>query len=84
MINVQVAWAGSLLAGVYQTSGPLTGGLVNKFGCRSVCLAGGMVACLALLCSTLSGSVNVLIVTYGVMGGLGLGMIYLPATVAVG
>ena len=35
-----VSWVGSLLCGLYMGSGPIVGGLVNKFGCRSVCIAG--------------------------------------------
>jgi len=30
-----VSWVGSLLAGVYMTTGPIVGALVNKYGCRS-------------------------------------------------
>ena len=35
-----VSWVGSLLCGVYLMSGPIVGGLVNRFGCRPVCIAG--------------------------------------------
>ena len=35
-----VSWVGSLLCGVYLMSGPIVGGLVNKFGCRPVCILG--------------------------------------------
>ena len=79
-----VAWVGSLLAGVYMTSGPLVGGLVNKFGCRPVCMVGGVVACSSLMLSTFSPNVEVLMLTYGIMGGFGLGLIYLPAVIACG
>ena len=34
--------------------------------------------------STLSPNVPVLMLTYGIIGGFGLGLIYLPAVVAVG
>ena len=68
-----ISWAGSLLAGVYLTSGPIVGGLVNKFGCRPVCIAGGVVSSLGLALSTLSPNVGVLMLTYGVIGGFGLG-----------
>ena len=37
-----VSWVGSLLCGVYLMSGPVVGGLVNKFGCRPVCIAGNV------------------------------------------
>ena len=79
-----VAWVGSLLCGVYQLSGPLVGGLVNKFGCRPVCMMGAVLAWASFSLSSLSPNVPVLMVTYGLLGGLGLGLIYLPAIVSVG
>ncbi len=79
-----ISWVGSLLCGVYLMSGPIVGGLVNKFGCRPVCIAGSVIACLGLALSTFSPNVPVLMLTYGVIGGFGLGLIYLPAVVAVG
>ena len=65
-------------------SGPIVGGLVNKFGCRMVCIFGSIVACIGFCLSTLSPNVPTLMITYGVIGGFGLGLIYLPAVVAVG
>ena len=79
-----VAWVGSLLCGTYMLSGPLVGGLVNRFGCRPVCMVGGLVAWAAISLSTFSPSVPVLMLTYGVLGGFGLGLIYLPAIISVG
>lgn len=79
-----VSWVGSLLAGVYPMSGPIVGGLVNKFGCRPVCMTGAVVAALGLGLSIFSPNVYVLMVTFGVVGGFGLGLVYLPAIVAVG
>ncbi len=78
-----VSLVGSLLVGAYLTSGPIVGGLVNKFGCRPVCVAGAVVSCLGLASSSLVGSVGALMFTYGIVGGFGLGLIYLPAVVAV-
>lgn len=43
--------------------------LVNKFGCRPVTMVGSILATFAFLLSTQSGSVEILILTYGVMGG---------------
>lgn len=80
----EVAWVGSLLSGVYLSAGPIVSALANKFGCRAVCIAGSVIACAAFALSTLSQSVSMLMLTYGVMGGFGFGMIYLPAVVAVG
>lgn len=80
----KVAWVGSLLSGVYLSAGPIVSALANKYGCRIVCIAGSIIGCIAFALSTLSSSINVLMLTYGVIGGFGFGMIYLPAVVAVG
>lgn len=58
--------------------------LTNKYGCRAVCIAGSIIGCAAFVLSTFSPNVNILMLTYGVMGGLGFGLIYLPAVVCVG
>jgi len=79
-----VSWVGSLLCGVYLMSGPIVGGLVNKFGCRPVCMAGSLITCIAFSLSIFATNVPMLMLTYGVLGGFGLGLIYLPAVVAVG
>lgn len=64
--------------------GPVVSALANKYGCRAVCIAGGIFASVAFVLSTFSESVGMLMLTYGVMGGFGFGLIYLPAVVAVG
>ncbi|XP_057375663.1 monocarboxylate transporter 14-like isoform X1 [Daphnia carinata] len=79
-----VAWVGSLLAGVYLSCGPIVGALTNKFGCRTTCIMGSVVGMVAFALSTLSESVAMLMVTYGIIGGIGFGLIYLPAIVSVG
>ncbi|EDV39554.1 uncharacterized protein Dana_GF10083 [Drosophila ananassae] len=79
-----VAWVGSLLSGVYLSAGPIVSALANKYGCRAVCIAGSIIACIAFVLSTFSNSVGMLMATYGFLGGFGFGMIYLPAVVAVG
>ncbi|KAL0880019.1 hypothetical protein ABMA27_002517 [Loxostege sticticalis] len=79
-----VAWVGSLLSGVYLAAGPIVSALCNKFGCRAVCVAGSLVATTAFVLSTFSKSVTVMMITYGLLGGIGFGMIYLPSVVAVG
>lgn len=58
--------------------------LANKFGCRAVCIAGAFLASAAFVLSTFTKSLGMLMLIYGVMGGVGFGMIYLPAVVAVG
>ncbi|KRT80991.1 membrane transporter [Oryctes borbonicus] len=80
----KTAWAGSLLSGMYLSAGPVVSALTNKYGCRTVCVAGGLISTVAFILSTFSPTVNILMLTYGVMGGIGFGLIYLPAVVCVG
>ena len=79
-----VSWVGSLLCGIYMLSGPLVGGLVNRFGCRPVAVAGSVLSAAAMAASTLARDVVTFILVYGVLGGLGFGLVFLPAVVCVG
>nr|CAD7432758.1 unnamed protein product [Timema monikensis] len=79
----KVAWAGGLLSGIYLSVGPIASALTNKYGCRTVCIVGSILGCIAFIFSSLSPNINVLIITYGIMGGIGLGLIYLPSVVCV-
>lgn len=80
----KVAWVGSLLCGFYLIVGPVVSALTNRFGCRVVTMIGSIVSCIAFLLSTMAPNVDVLMLTYGVMGGTGFGLIFLPAVVSVG
>ncbi|CAL1283664.1 unnamed protein product [Larinioides sclopetarius] len=80
----KTAWVGSLLAGCYLLAGPVVSALTNKFGCRPVTIAGSIISCIAFLLSIAAPTVDVLMVTYGIMAGIGFGLIYLPAIVSVG
>lgn len=65
----KVAWVGSLLSGMYLSAGPVVSALANRYGCRAVCIAGSIISCVAFILSTFSTSVNMLMLTYGVLGG---------------
>ena len=82
--NSKVALVGSLLVGVYLCAGPIVSGLVNRFGCRSVAMAGSVLASTGFMLGSFAPNLELLILTYGVLGGLGFGMIYLPSIVSVG
>ncbi|XP_022185604.2 monocarboxylate transporter 3 [Nilaparvata lugens] len=79
-----VAWVGSLLSGMYLCAGPVVSALTNKYGCRATCIAGSIIGCLAFVLSIFSPTIEVLMITYGIIGGIGFGFIYLPAIVCVG
>ncbi|XP_052265124.1 monocarboxylate transporter 14-like isoform X2 [Dreissena polymorpha] len=80
----KVALIGSLLCGTYLCTGPIVSGLTNKFGCRPVAIAGSIIGTIAFILARFSPNINILILTYGIMGGFGFGMIYLPSIVSVG
>ncbi|KAJ6217390.1 hypothetical protein RDWZM_008547 [Blomia tropicalis] len=80
----KVALCGALLNGCYLGAGPIISSLANRYGCRFVTILGSILACIALIISTAAPNIETLMVTYGVFGGIGFGMIYLPAIVSVG
>ncbi|KAI1285367.1 Monocarboxylate transporter 14 [Halotydeus destructor] len=78
------AWIGSLQAGGYLVVGPLVSGLANKYGCRRVTIIGSFISSIGFMLSVWSKSVLWMALTFGVVGGIGFGFIYLPAIVTVG
>merc|ERR1712136_334178 len=82
--KAQMAWVGSLLAGFYLAMGPITSTLCNRYGCRIVTIIGSFLGSIAFFISTFSPSVEILILTYGALGGITFGLVYLPAIVIVG
>ena len=51
---------------------------------RKTCIAGAIVSSISIFLSTFSPNVYLLMISYGVLGGLGLGLMYVPAVTAVG
>jgi MFS family permease len=47
------------------------------------CILGSLLASVAIFASSFAPSLITLILTYGVLGGVGLGLMYVPAMVAV-
>ncbi|CAG7719375.1 unnamed protein product [Allacma fusca] len=77
------SWIGSILFGVTFGAGPIASAFVNRFGCRAVSIAGSVIACFGFGISYWATSFAFLYVSVGLIGGLGLGLIYLPAIVCV-
>ncbi|TMS37058.1 hypothetical protein L596_004075 [Steinernema carpocapsae] len=73
----------SLLSGCYLLAGPLASALANHFGCNVVACAGAVIAAAGFLLSVLVPALPVLYLTFGVIGGIGFGLIFLPAIVIV-
>ncbi|KAH8386559.1 hypothetical protein KR093_001214 [Drosophila rubida] len=77
------AWIASILVGVTFSSGPISSSFVNRYGCRTVTIAGALLAAGCIIASVFAQNVATLIVTIGLGTGLGFGLIYLPAIVSV-
>ncbi|CAH1236657.1 unnamed protein product [Diabrotica balteata] len=82
--EAKVAWVGSILAGVTMCTGPIVSAVTNKYGCRVSCMAGAVIAATSFALSVFSPSVEVLMLIYGAGGGIGFGLMYVPAVVCVG
>uniref|UniRef100_A0A146M148 Monocarboxylate transporter 5 n=1 Tax=Lygus hesperus TaxID=30085 RepID=A0A146M148_LYGHE len=77
------SWIISILVGVTLCSGPLTSALVNRYNCRTVTIAGALLASAGLAVSSLAQNLLTLYISVGLVTGLGLGLMYLPAIVSV-
>lgn len=81
--RVGVAAAGSLQTGLYALAGLGVSKLVDRFGTRRVCLAGTVLAGTGLLLASFAWDLTSLYLSYSLMTGVGFGMMYIPAIVAV-
>jgi len=60
----------------FAISMPLAGGYIEKKGPGKVALIGGALAGLGWLLASMSTSINMMVVTYGIVGGIGVGIAY--------
>ncbi|OQV25729.1 putative Monocarboxylate transporter 12 [Hypsibius exemplaris] len=81
--KLQIALIGSLLNGVYLLMGPISSALTNAFGFKIVIFSGAIISAVAFIISMFATSVPFLIGTFGVLGGIGFGLIYSPAILCV-
>ncbi|CAF4291742.1 unnamed protein product [Rotaria socialis] len=81
--DMVILMVGSVPCGVYLLVGPIVSGLANRYGCRLIIIIGsiGAASCMAL--STMSSNVWIMMIVYGVFGGIFFGMVYLPSVVMV-
>uniref|UniRef100_A0A914VY92 Major facilitator superfamily (MFS) profile domain-containing protein n=1 Tax=Plectus sambesii TaxID=2011161 RepID=A0A914VY92_9BILA len=77
------SWIVSLLVGLTLGTGPIASAITNKYGCRATTIAGSLVATLGCLLSYFATSVVYLMLTVGVVMGMGFGLMYCPAIVIV-
>uniref|UniRef100_F6XS33 Solute carrier family 16 member 3 n=1 Tax=Equus caballus TaxID=9796 RepID=F6XS33_HORSE len=75
------AWISSILLAMLYGTGPLCSVCVNRFGCRPVMLAGGLLASLGMVSASFCGSIIQLYLTTGVITGLGLALNFQPSLI---
>lgn len=64
-------------------AGPIMSNLVDKYGCQKMTMIGGVLGCAGFVLSSVSNSLEVLFFTFGIISGLGLGVIYVTAVVSI-
>lgn len=79
-----VAFVSSLLSGCYLMAGPFVSALANRFGFRPVTCFGAVFAAICFGIASFAESVEFLFIVYGVLGGIGFCMVYIPAVVIIG
>lgn len=81
--NSSTSWIGSLFMAVPLILGPVMSAFVDKYGCRSMTVLGGLISAFGFIISSRVTSLNVMFLTFGVIAGLGLGLCYVTAVVAI-
>lgn len=79
----KTSWIGSLFLAVPLMSGPIMSNLVDRYGCRSMTILGGVISGLGFFLSAFCNSVECLYMTFGVLSGIGLGFAYVTAVVSI-
>jgi OFA family oxalate/formate antiporter-like MFS transporter len=60
----------------YALSMPVAGNFIKKYGPRNITLFGGIIVSLGWFLSSFATSIEMLTITYGVIGGIGVGIVY--------
>ncbi|XP_045114270.1 uncharacterized protein LOC123506341 isoform X2 [Portunus trituberculatus] len=77
------SWVGSLFMAIPLLAGPLASILTDRYGCQTVTICGALVACLGFFVSAFVNTIPMLLLTVGVITGLGLAVCYVAAIVIV-
>ena len=81
--KAKTAWIGSLFMAVPLLVGPIMSNLVDRYGCRKMTMLGGFLSCLGFVLASISPSIEILYITFGIIAGLGLGLGYVTAVVSI-
>nr|XP_008114608.1 PREDICTED: monocarboxylate transporter 9 [Anolis carolinensis] len=78
----KTAWVGSLAGGVGLLASPICSSCVSAFGARSVTIFSGFMVAGGLMISSFAPNIYFLLCSYGIIVGLGCGLLY-TATVTI-
>lgn len=81
--KAKTSWIGGLFMSVPLMSGPIMSALVDKYGCRKITILGGLISATGFILAVFSNSIEMLLLTFGTIAGLGLGMCYVTAVVSI-
>jgi hypothetical protein len=79
----KTAWIGSLFMAVPLLSGPIGSALVDRYGCRTMTIIGGIISGIGFTLSAFVNTIELMYTTFGVIAGLGLGLCYVTAVVSI-
>ncbi|XP_037945334.1 uncharacterized protein LOC119677850 [Teleopsis dalmanni] len=79
----KTAWISSLFFSVPLLMGPIWSNLVDKYGCRKMTMFGGLLSAFGFGLASICNSIETLMLTFGIISGLGLGIGYVTAVVSV-
>lgn len=74
---------GSLFIAVPLIAGPIMSALVDRYGCKKMTMVGAVSSTVGFVAAAYSNSIEVLYVTYGIIAGLGMGLLYVTAVVCI-
>ncbi|CAG9584926.1 unnamed protein product [Danaus chrysippus] len=74
---------GSLFISVPLIAGPIMSALVDRYGCKKMTIVGGIASTIGFVAASYSNTVETLYITYGIVAGLGMGLLYVTAVVSI-
>ncbi|GAB1601914.1 monocarboxylate transporter 9-like [Argonauta hians] len=78
-----IACVGSTLSGMHMMIGPVVSLLLMRYSHRFVAISGGLIAGLAFIISMWIEKIELLILVYGVCGGIGFGMAFITSNICL-
>ncbi|XP_071116472.1 monocarboxylate transporter 12-like isoform X1 [Haliotis cracherodii] len=82
--NAKTSWVGALHSSMMCLTGPVASLVINRYNCRICTIIGGILILVGFTSSAFVHSIDVLLITYGVIAGAGTGFSYCAAVVSLG